>query len=218
MALKTKQEIVDEIVYECYGGIPTNDRTISDNFVLRELNNIIAESAVKSAFGTYNLDGVVASDDIFTLTYSNIPLLTDTNTGNKYFTHPAQPVGIPSKRAMTIFPPANRGGVMSSIFKPLMRGEVTKVRSLPSIKKVFHYTEDGNEYFIDNFQIMSTYNTVNLSIVTSGANDLNAFLNMPDDMINAAKMAIVPRLRQMMGIADITPLPVADSPQPRGGV
>lgn len=218
MALRTKQAVVDEIVYESYAGLPTNDRTISDNFVLRLLNNRIAEAAVKSAFGTYNLDGIVAADDIFTLTFSNITLLTDDVTGNKYFPLPAQPVGLPSKRAITIFPTKMRGGVMASIFKPIMRGDVTKVRSLPNIRKVFHYTENGAEYFIDDFQIMATYSTVNLSIVSAGANDLTAFLNLPDDQISAIKMLIVPQLRGMMSIGDTTPLPAVDSPQPRAGV
>lgn len=215
MALKTKQELVDEIIYEVYSGIPGNKRAISDNFVVRILNNHIAEAAVKSAFGNYNMDGIVAADDIFTLNYTGIPLLTDTASGNKYFTHPAQPVGLPSKRAMTIFPPVQRGGAMSSIFKGILRSDVTKVRDLPSIKKVFHYTENGNEYFIDNWQIMATYSAVNLSIVTSGANDLTAFVNMPDDMIAAVKMQCIQECRQMMALQDTSPLPPADTPQPR---
>lgn len=218
MALKTKKEVCDEILVEVYGGQYTNDVTISLNFVVRELNNIIAENAVKSAFGTYNLDGCVCADDIFTLTYSNLTLLTDTNTGNKYFPLPSLPIGIPSKRAITVFPPANRGGVMNDLFKGIMRSDVTKVRRLPNIRKVFHYTENGNENFIDNNQIMAGFSSLNASIVTSGANDLSAFLNMPDDMINATKMTIVPRLRAMIGIQDTTPIPPMDAPAPRQGV
>lgn len=216
MALRTKQQIVDEIVYEVFGGIPTNDRTISDNFVVRELNNFISEAALKSAFSTYNIDGCVCADDIFTLTYSGLTLSVDSNTGNKYFVLPAQPIGMPSKRSITVFPPANRGGVMNDLFKGIMRSEVTKVRRLPNILKVFHYTENGNENFIDRNQIMSGFSTLNASIATSGANDLSAFLNMPDDMINSAKTTIVPKLRAMIGIQDNTPLPPADAPQPRG--
>ncbi len=65
---------------------------------------------------------------------------------------------------------------------------------------------------------MQGFDTLNASIVTAGANDLTTFLNMPDDMINAAKMSIVPRLRQMMGISDVTPVPPADAPAARQGV
>ncbi len=217
MALKTKKEIVQELIYEAYGGMPDIGASISENFVLREVNNVIAELAIESAFGTYNLDGCVCADDIFILTYSNLTLTTDSNTGNKYFTHPAQPIGIPSKRAMQIYPPANRGGVMSSIFKPISRAEATKVRDLPKIKKVFHYTADGNEYFIDSFGIMDSYSSVNLDIMSSGANDLTAFLNLPDSMINKLKGIVLPRLRNMMALTDTTPLPASDNPVSRSG-
>ncbi len=217
MSLKTKKEIVQELLMEAYGGMPDNGAAISENFVLREVNNVLAELAIESAFGTYNLDGCVCADDIFFLTFSNLTLSTDANTGNKYFTHPAQPVGLPSKRAMQIYPPANRGGVMSSIFKPISRAEATKVRDLPKIRKVFHYTTDGNEYFIDSFGIMDSYTTINMDIVSSGANDLTAFLNLPDSMINKLKMLVLPRLRAMMSLTDTTPLPTADSPISRAG-
>lgn len=216
MSLTTKQQIVDEIIYEAYGGMPSNDRAISDQFVLRKLNDYIAESAVKSAFGAYNLDGCVCADDIFRLTYPPFTLLTDAVTKVKYFILPDTPVGLPSSRSYEIYPPANRGGVQSSIFKMIGRSEVGYVRSLPAIKKVFCYVDNAQMNFIDAWGIMATFDTVNMSLITSGANDLTAFLNLPDDMISGAKMIIIPQLRAMMGISDTTPIPAADSPQPRG--
>lgn len=215
MALTTKKEIVDEIRYQVYSGMPSNDASVSDNFVLRILNDKIASMAVKSAFGTYNLDGVVAADDIFRLTYSNLTLSTDANTGVKYVSLPIQPVGLPSNRSFEIYPPANRGGVQSSIFKMIRRDEATFVRSLPGIKKVFCYVDNGLMCFIDAFDITGTYTTINMSVITSGANDLNAFLNLPDDMILDVKSLVVSEIRGMLMLQDTTPIPPQDSPQPR---
>ncbi len=181
------------------------------------MNNRIAEAAVKSAYAAYNLDGCVCADDIFILTYTGIALSTDAVTGNKYFPLPTQPIGLPSKRGINIYPPANRGGVMSSIFKPISRAEATKVRSLPKIRKVFHYTANGNEYFIDEFNIMDSYNTVNMDVMSAGANELDAFLNLPDDMIVGIKTPIIAELRAMLMLMDTTPLPAADSPVSRSG-
>jgi hypothetical protein len=216
MALKVKQELVDEIIYEVYGGIPTNDRAISDNFVCRLLNNKIAEAAVKSAFGSYNLDGTVEADGIFRLTYTGLSLTTDTISGLKYFPLPAQPVGLPSNRSFIVYPPSQRGGRLSGMFKIISASEAIYIRSLPGIRKVFGFEENGNMYFIDAYQIMATYNSLNLSVVTSGANDLTAFVNLPDDLIAGIKMILVPQLKQMLKLQDDTPLPVADSPEPRG--
>lgn len=215
MALKTKQALVDEIVYESYVGITSNSRSISDQFILRILNNKIAEAAMQSGLQNQKLDGVFYSDDIFRLTYTNLTLTADAVTFVKYLPLPTQPVGLPASISYEVFPPANRGGVQSSVFKMIDRGEATYVRSLPKIKKVFCYVDNGVLNFIDAFQIMATYDTVNLSVVSSGANDLTAFVNMPDDMIGAVKTACVAEVRAMMQLTDLTPQPPADNPQPR---
>lgn len=215
MALTTKKEIVDEIAYALYGGMPSADRSISDQYILRQLNDEIAAAAVKSAFGSYNLDGCVCADDIFRLTYTGLSITFDTVSGYYFTPLPAQPVGIPGERSFEIYPPANRRGVRSQIFKMIARSEATSVGALPGMRKVFCFVDNGNMCFIDNFQIMPTYSTINMSVVTSGANDLNAFLNFPDDMIGEIHSKIVQDLRQLITIQDTTPLPAQDHPQPR---
>ena len=215
MGLKTYQEIVDEIVYEVYGGIPSNDRAISDQFVLRKINNWIAEAAVKSAFGTYNLDAIVEADDIFRITYTGLMLTTDTATGLKTTAMPAQPVGIPSMRSFNVFPPAQYGGRASTLFKPIYASEVSRIRSQARIRKVFYWQENGLLWFIDSFSIMASYTSVNLSLVTSGVYSLTANINLPDDMIHAMKLSIVPELNNMKTVADIDTEPAAQSPEAR---
>lgn len=212
MALRTKQELVDEIIMETYSGIPTVERSISDNFVLRKVNNLIAAAAMKSLQPGYDCNCI---DDIFYLTATGITLLADSVLGLQYFTLPLQPIGLPDRTAIIVSPPANRGGVRNGIFKPIKRREVTLVRSLPRIRKVFHYTENGREYFIDEFGIIETYPSINLTIASSGANDLTAFVNMPDDMIGIIKAQAIADLRNMLQLQDTTPLPPADAPQVR---
>lgn len=215
MALRIKQQIVDEIIYELYGGTPTVSRAISDNFVVTKLNNHLAGAAIE----VYQRNGQLATcsciDDIFYLTFTGLTLNTDPVLGVKYFAHPSQPIGLPQKQSIIISPPANRGGVREGIFKPIQRSEVSKVRSLPGVKKVFHYTDNGNEYFVDEFGIMDTFTSVNLSVASAGANDLTAFVNMPDDMIEVVKTRIIAELRAMLSVHDTTPIPQADADQVR---
>lgn len=215
MALTSKKEIVDEIAYELWSGMPSADRSISDNFILRKLNDRIAEAAVKSAFGSYNLDGCVCADDIFRLTYTGITIGVDTVSGYYFFQLPAQPIGIPGERSFELYAPGNRRGVRSGLFKMIARSEVQSVGALPGMRKVYCFVDNGNMCLIDNFQIMPTYPTINMSVISSGANDLTAFLNLPDDMIAQVKTLILTDLRQMLGMQDSTPLPSQDSPQPR---
>jgi hypothetical protein len=215
MAITTKNEIVQEIAYELWAGMPSADRSISDNFILRKLNDKIGEAAVKSAFGTYNIDGVVCADDIFRVTYTGLTVLQDSVSGFYYFALPTQPVGLPSNRSFEIYPPANRGGVQNDTFKMIARSEVQFIKSSPPIKKVWCFVDNGNMNFIDSFNIMSYYPTMNMSVVSSDANNLMAPLNLPDDMISAVKEAVLKDLRPMIGLQDTTPEPNMDNPQPR---
>ena len=219
MALKTKKEIVQEILYECYGGIPNINSSISENFVLRKLNNKIASNAMMQAMGTYKMDGAICVDDIFTLTYTDIALTIDQVTGLIYTDVPNQPIGIPGNQSITVFPSAPRGGMLNDLFKPTTRKKLTMVRSLPNLKKVFHFIENGRIYFEDEYGIMATFfsgtTSLNISIITSGAQDMTAFLNMPDDMINMVKKECIAELKLMMSIFDATPLPPSDNPKPR---
>lgn len=215
MALVTKREIVQEVLYQLFGGMQSNQSAISENFVLRLLNDRIAEAAIKSAFASYNLDGCVCADDIFNLTYSNLTLLTDSANGLKYVVLPTQPVGLPSSRAFNVYPPKNRGGIQQSTFKPISRGEVTYVRSLPGIKKIFHFVESGRMYIVDNYNLAQYFPTLNMTVTSSGANNLTDTLNLPDDMISSVKMLIIQDCKQMLMLSDSTPLPPSDSPEPR---
>ena len=215
MALKTKGEVVEEIRYNLHGGIPNVDASISANFVLRMLNNKIASAAVQQTLLGYKLEGVYGDLDMYTLTYTGLAPATDTNTGLKYVALPVQPIYTPQNHSVTVFAAKNRGGMLSDMFKKTTRRKLTMVRSLPNLKKVYHFTENGKEFFEDEWDIMTTFPEIGMSIITSGANDSSAFLNMPDDAIDLVKRECLADLRPMMGLTDTTPLPPSDSPQPR---
>ena len=54
-----------------------------------------------------------------------------------------------------------------------------------------------------------------MSVVSSDANNLQAPLNLPDDMISAVKMAVLADLRPMIGLTDMNKLAENDLPQTR---
>ncbi len=156
MSLKTKGEVVDEVRYALYGGMPNADASISANFVLRMLNNKIAAAAVQQTLLGYKLEGVYGELDMYTLTYSGLTPAVDTNTGLRYVALPVQPIYTPKNESVTVFAPKNRGGMLSDIFKKTTRRKLTMVRSLPNLKKVYHFTENGKEFFEDEWDIMQS--------------------------------------------------------------
>lgn len=215
MSLDTKRVLCDEILIELYGGQYSNDAAISLRFVLRKVNDKIGAMAVQSASLNYQVDGYFQADDVFRLSYSGLVLEAD-GFGAMSFPLPTQPIGLPRNRSFEVFPPANRGGVQSSMFRPIGRDEVQYVRSIPGLKRVYYYIDNGKCNFIDNFGIIQFFTTLNMSVYTSGANNLDDNLNLPDDMISAIKQQVLAELRPMISLTDTIPLPASDAPEGRG--
>lgn len=196
MAVQTRQHVVDQIKYEVYGGIPGNDVSLSDRFVLTKVNNWIAKEAINNAFANTNIDNLTYSDDIFNLTFKNLALTSDADYDLKVLTLPALPVGLPRQRAIHVF----ATGVPADLFKPISRFEYQRLTALPQLQKVFYFIENDNAYFTFKYvNPLVAIDTVHMTMTTSGALDLTAKLNMPDDMIDAMKMAIVAELKVMIG-------------------
>lgn len=198
MSLQTKQEVVQQIRYELYGGIQSSDPQLSERFILTKVNSHIAALAMVSAFQTTNFEGITYADDFFYITFSNIALSLDTSTGLKYFVLPAVPVGLPRQRSLRIYPPRVQGGLKSDVFKPIGAHEVQRMTSQAPIPgKVFFFVQDGRIYFISANGLTINYNTVNLSIASADGG-MDETLNLPQDMINLLIQNILKELRPSM--------------------
>lgn len=195
MALKTKLEVVQEIRYELYGGIVSADARLSENFVLRKVNDKIAAACMANAFQTTNMEGVTYADDFFYIVFTDIVLLVDTSAGLKYFELPAMPVGLPRQRSLYIYPPRVKGGLKSDIFKPIGRHEVQRMTSQPPIgNKVFFFIQDARVYFVNSNGLTTNYDKVNLTIASADGG-LEETLNLPQDQIDSMKSQIIAELR-----------------------
>lgn len=195
--IQTRQEVVQEILMDLYGGMIPNDNAVSERLVLRKVNNWIAEQALKSAYGYNNLESLLYADDIFNITFKNLNLTVDTDYKLKYTPLPALPVGLPRQRSFNVF----ATDVKASMFKPMSRFEYQRISELPSLPKVFYFIENDNAYFDFSFvNKLTDINQVHMVITTSGALDLSAKLNLPDDMIAAMKISVLMELRVMTGL------------------
>lgn len=200
MALQTKLQLVQEILYETYGGITSTDVRLSERFVLTKVNNKIASLAVVNAYGLTNVEGITYADDIFYISFNDIPVLDDTHSGFKYFVLPAQPIGLPRERSFSIYPPKNGScsGMDSTLFKMMPRHEVQRRKSLPKINKVFCFVQDGKMMIdIPDSMPLLEIDALNL-VIASADGGLNSTLNLPQDMIDTLKTSIVKELRAII--------------------
>lgn len=192
MAIQTKIEIVQEILYEIYGSLPPEEATLSENFVLRRLNNEIAAYAYNQALVNGKLDGVISADDLFNITFSNISASLDPVFGLMKAFLPATPIGLPSVRAVQIFP--SNGDFTQ--FKPINRSQYNQMASLPRMNKVYYFIED-NAILLDTKGMNPLYvlKPFNMTLTTPGALDMDAPINMSAEALKSIKTVLVQELR-----------------------
>lgn len=198
--LQTKRQIVQEILYEAYGGITSSDAKLSERFVLNKVNNKIASMAVVNAFQLTNIEGITYADDVFYITFNDIPVLDDVHTGFKYFVLPAQPIGLPRQRAFSLYPPKSNKctGMSSTLFKMMPRHEVQRRLSLPPIPKVLCFEQNGTmQMMIPESLPLLEIPTMNMTIASADGG-LDSNLNLPQDMIDALKKSTVQELRAII--------------------
>jgi hypothetical protein len=200
MALQTKRQLVQEILYETYGGITSSEPRLSERFVLTKVNNKIASLAMVSAFGLTNTEGITYADDIFYISFDNIEVTDDTATGFKSFVLPAQPIGLPRQRAFTIYPPSNGScsGMSSTLFKMMPRHEVSRMMSLPALNKVMCFVQNGTiQMIVPKSMPLLELNEVNL-VIASADGGMDSELNLPQDMIDTLKKSAIQECRAVV--------------------
>lgn len=198
--VQTKKEVVQEILYECYGGITSSDTRLSERFVLTKLNNKIAAMATVNAFQLTNLEGITYANDFFYISFNDIPVLDDPHTGYKYFVLPAQPIGLPRERSFSLYPPKTNKctGMDSTLFKMMPRHEVQRLNSLPSINKVFCFVQDGKMMMrIPESMPLLEIPTMNMTIASADGG-LDSMLNLPQDLIDNVKTSVIKELRAII--------------------
>lgn len=198
--IQTKRQIVQEALYEAYGGITSTDVRISERFVLTKLNNKIAAAGTINAFQNKNLEGVTYLNDTFYSTYNDLPVTDDTHTGFKKIDLPALPIGVPSQRSISLYPPKTNkcNGMNSTMFVMMPREQVRRSNNLPKTKTVYCFEQDGTIQMIipDTLPLLEV-GTMNLVMATSDGG-LDSKANIPPDMLDPIKKELVAELRAII--------------------
>lgn len=198
--IKTKREVVQEVLYEAYGGITSADDRISERFVLIKLNEKIAAKAIVSAQLLSAVDGLFFADDQFMVTFNDLPLLKDEKSGYKYLVLPAQPIGLPSSRSFMVYPPTRGAcaGMDSTLFKPVALRDVPRMNSLPSFAKIFYFVKDGKMFFkLPKSMPGLNPDKVCLEIATADGG-LDSIVTTPQDLLDGIKKEMVAEIRAIL--------------------
>lgn len=194
MAQMLYQELAERIINAHYDNFALPEATITPRFIADRIAAKVAKAAVKNAYQNSNAAEATYSNDQFIVVFNNCPLLTDTDTGNKYSVMPGTPAGLPVGREIAqisfsgypnvwCVPISNRYSFISS-----------GLPALPSGVQAFKI-ENGNVVF-ENLPSIVT-GPVNMKLVgavMAGDAILTQFLNVPKDIQDDIFLSILSEL------------------------
>ena len=175
-------KLADIILDRYYGGIPSDDSSITSRHVGELIAIEIAYAAKKSAFENSNAGEATYANDQFISVWNNLTLQTDAVTKEKYIPLPATPVGLPNNQEITsvAFSACPNTKVI-----PLKQKDTFAQGFLMSPKGIVNYKiENGNIYFINIGALVTGAISVKMVGSVSGTTLLGSVLNVPKDYEN----------------------------------
>lgn len=189
----TYRKISQETIDAHYNGQPVPEAGLTQRFVAERWAMKIAKYAVRSAYGNSNALEVTYANDQFISVFKNCPLLTDSDTKDKYCVMPATPAGLPNGReiaqvSFSGFP--NVWCVQMQNRSDFIESGLPKIPSSDGIQ--LFKTEDGKIVFRDLPAIINS--PVNMKLVGAvppGATILDSVLNLPKDMEDSIMLELL---------------------------
>lgn len=180
--MTTRRTIIELILRQILNGQPSDDTDITDNLVNQWLNIALGLAAKKNYTDNLQLEGVAFVNNSFFSTFKGIELTEDERNLYK-FTLPSIPLGIGATDGIARIVFKNTKNEVSFPAVLLSENQVAIQRSMrPVPNKILCYSEGGYAYAITSI-LMGQY-TASVTLVSGGnANDLDSYLNIPDDYL-----------------------------------
>lgn len=189
----TRKVLIEQIRRMLYGGIPTDDANITEKEINLYINEALAYMAKVNYTDSIKLDGIETVSDVFYLTFKNLAITRDTDTGYYSLDLPQVPLGLARGYGIsTVTFPTATGLAKSPI--PISVRELDYMDSLkqpPS--KIFYWPEGKKLWFKSYTNLVGRLAIVRM--VSTENSDLDAELNVPQEYITDIINLVMGQLR-----------------------
>lgn len=179
----TRQQLIERILRQVYGGQPSDDSSITPNLVNHFINDGIALAAKQNYKEAIQIDGIGYVNNSFYTTFKGLEVSADEGSMWK-ITLPQLPIGIGKNEGISTLQFKDDMGKVSLPCIPLsenQKGYYQRMRPIPNV--ILYYPEGTFLYALSTI-ILSNY-TATVSMVSGGdSSDLTSTLNIPDDYYN----------------------------------
>lgn len=174
-------------------GYPSNDSRFTLRQIFEELRSGIAILVKNNWLENANAEDLHYANDLFTVTYKAITLLTDSDSGLKYFDIPANMPGLPKNRQIRVIP--TKGS--RAKFIPVRGEELFLIDLQPSIPNHI-------PYFVEDHKIKfkrSPSDTVVDVVIVGAVKGVDDDLHLPLDAENQLVQMAVNNLSKELSVS-----------------
>ena len=193
----TRRVLIEQIRRMLYGSIPTDDANISEKEINLYINEALAYMAKINYTDSIKLDGIESIADSFYLTFKNLAITKDNDTGYYSLDLPQVPLGLARGYGIaTVTFPTSTGLAKSPI--PISVRELDYMDSLkqpPS--KIFYWPEGKKLWFKSYTNLVGKFAIVRM--VSTETADLDSELNVPQEYITDIINLVMNQLRPRKG-------------------
>jgi hypothetical protein len=179
----TRNQLIERILRQIYGGQPTDDSNITFNLVNQWLNDAIGGAVKKNYTDSIQMDGVAYINNSFYTTYSGLVIAPDGSPVNMIykFTLPQLPLGLGRNEGVASVQFKDTSGRASYDAVPLSINQVSYIEQLRPIQNKIVYWSEGTFIYAKTSILLNKY-TASVRMISGGdSSDLNSILLIPDD-------------------------------------
>jgi len=189
----TRKVLIEQIRRMLYGSVPTDDANITEKEINLYINEALAYMAKVNYTDSIKLDGIETVSDVFYLTFKNLAITKDNDTGYYSLDLPQVPLGLARGYGIsTVTFPTATGLAKSPI--PISVRELDYMDNLkqpPS--KIFYWAEGKKLWFKSYTNLVGRLAIVRM--VSTENSDMDAELNVPQEYITDIINLVMGQLR-----------------------
>lgn len=177
-----RQELIERLIRQVYGGFPTDDAQISDNLVNSWLQDATAYAAKMCYADSVKLDGVAYVNNSFYATFSGLEITADDTINFGYkLTLPDIPPGLGRNEGIGTLQLKDENGFVSLPAIPLSLNQVGYADSMPPISNKILYWNEGKLLKMKSTLQLWDYEGIVRMVSAGDKTDLNSEINVPGD-------------------------------------
>lgn len=191
--LITTRQLIDRCIRTYYNDYPSEEATLTSNFVLLHINDAVATALSKRMQENYIVTGIQSIPDGFISTFKITSFVKDDNTGYYTASMPHPPMGTPENSGVS-------GVYFSTVkgqSKPVLeikQNEVDYFRSMPLPPNAAYYWIEGNTLVLFVKTSLPQGASVYIRMASHITSSLDAPMNVPPDLVDVIYQMVMQKL------------------------